>query len=118
MQTAYKVTDDKNAFNHLQYNHSGRACRTRLRVRCTAAQKAEIEFLFSFYVRLWEKEKEALLQAFFQKHRIFGNLKDGESGAELSPEELLKLELMMKGLSDEQPLKQLTDGAENNNKTE
>lgn len=118
MQTAYKVTDDKNAFNHLQYNHSGRACRTRLRVRCTAAQKAEIEFLFSFYVRLWEKEKEALLQAFFQKHRIFGNIKDGESGAELSPEELLKLELMMKGLSDEQPLKQLTDGAENNNKTE
>ena len=111
MQTAYKVTDDKNAFNHLQYNHSGRACRTRLRVRCTAAQKAEIEFLFSFYVRLWEKEKEALLQAFFQKHRIFGNLKDGESGAELSPEELLKLELMMKGLSDEQPLKQLTGGA-------
>jgi hypothetical protein len=111
MQTAYKVTDDKNAFNHLQYNHSGRACRTRLRVRCTAAQKAEIEFLFNFYVRLWEKEKEALLQAFFQKHRIFGNLKDGESGAELSPEELLKLELMMKGLSDEQPLKQLTDGA-------
>ena len=111
MQTAYKVTDDKNAFNHLQYNHSGRACRTRLRVRCPAAQKAEVEFLFSFYVRLWEKEKEALLQAFFQKHRIFGNLKDGESGAELSPEELLKLELMMKGLSDEQPLKQLTDGA-------
>lgn len=111
MQTAYKVTDDKNAFNHLQCNHSGRACRTRLRVRCTAAQKAEIEFLFNFYVRLWEKEKEALLQAFFQKHRIFGNLKDGESGAELSPEELLKLELMMKGLSDEQPLKQLTDGA-------
>ena len=74
--------------------------------------------MFSFYVRLWEKEKEALLQAFFQKHRIFGNLKDGESGEELSPEELLKLELMMKGLSDEQPLKQLTDGAENNNKTE
>lgn len=117
-QTAYKVTDNQNAFNHLQYSHSGRACRTRLRVRCTAAQKAEIEFLFNFYVRLWEKEKEALLQAFFQKHRIFGNLKDGESGAELSPEELLKLELMMKGLSDEQPLKQLTDGAENNNKTE
>ena len=38
-------------------------------------------------------------------------LEDGESGAELSPEELLKLELMMKGLSDEQPLKQLTGGA-------
>ena len=57
-KSVYKVTDDKNAFNH-----------------------------------------------------IFGNLKDGESGAEFSPEELLKLELMMKGLSDEKPLKQLTGGA-------
>lgn len=70
MQTAYKVTDDKNAFNHLQYNHSGRACRTRLRVRCTAAQKAEIEFCLTFCKALG-KRKEALLQAFFQKHRIF-----------------------------------------------
>lgn len=110
MQTVYKVTDEKGAFSHLQYNHSGRACRTRLRVSCTAAQKAEIEFLFAFYVRLWEKEKEALLQAFFQKHRIFGNLKEGESGMELSPEELLKLEFLMNGLSDEQPLKQIEGG--------
>ena len=110
MQTVYKVTDEKDTFNHLRYNHSGRACRTRLRVRCTAAQKAEIEFLFSFYVRLWGKEKEALLQAFFQKHRIFGSLKEGEEGKELSSEELLKLELLMNGLSDEQPLKQIEGG--------
>lgn len=110
MQTVYKVTDEKDTFNHLQYTHSGRACRTRLRVRCTAAQKAEIEFLFSFYVRLWEKEKEALLQAFFQKHRIFGNLKEGESGKELSDEELEKMYALMHGLSDEQPLKQIEGG--------
>ncbi len=110
MQTVYKVTDDKDSFYHLQYNHSGRACRTRLRVRCTAAQKVEIEFLFDFYKRVWEKEKEALLQAFFQKHRIFGNLKEGESGKELSPDELLKLECLMRGLSDEQPLKQIEGG--------
>lgn len=68
MQTVYKVTDEKDTFNHLQYTHSGRACRTRLCVRCTAAQKAEIEFLFSFYVRLWEKEKEALLQRLTAQH--------------------------------------------------
>lgn len=110
IQTIYKVTDEKNTFNHLQYTHSGRACRTRLCVRCTAAQKAEIEFLFSFYVRLWEKEKEALLQAFFQKHRIFGNLKEGESGKELSNEELEKMYALMHGLSDEQPLKQIEGG--------
>lgn len=110
MQTVYKVTDDKSSFSHLQYNHSGRACRTRLRVSCTAAQKVEIEFLFDFYKRLWEKEKEALLQAFFQKHRIFGNLKEGESPKELTPEESLKLEFLMNGLSNEQPLLQIKGG--------
>lgn len=113
MQVIYKVTDSKDAFYHLRYSQSGRICGTRLGVVCTATQKAEIEFLFNFYVRLWEKEKEALLQAFFQKHKIFGNLKDGESGKEFSPEELLKLELMMKGLSDEQPLKQIEGGRNN-----
>ena len=110
MQTAYKVTDNKDSFNHLQYTASGRSCRTRLRVHCTEAQKAEIEFLFSFYVRIWEKEKEALLQAFFQKHQIFGSLKEGESGTELTDEEMLKLNFLIKGLSDEQPLKALEAG--------
>lgn len=106
-QTVYKITDDKNSFYNLRYTHSGRSCKTRLGVHCTAAQKAEIEFLFSFYIRVWEKEREALLQAFIQKHRIFGNLKDGESGKELSPEELQKIYALMNGLSDEQPLKQI-----------
>lgn len=104
-QTVYKITDNENSFYNLQYTHSGRSCKTRLGVHCTAAQKAEIEFLFSFYIRIWEKEREALLQAFIQKHRIFGNLKDGEKGSELSVEELTKLYAFMGGLSDETPLK-------------
>lgn len=106
-QTIYKITDDKNSFYNLRYTYSGRKCKTRLGIHCTAAQKAEIEFLFSFYIRVWEKEREALLQAFIQKHKIFGNLKDGERGKELSPEELQKMYALMDGLSDEQPLKQL-----------
>ena len=57
MQTIYKVTDEKNAFYRLQYTYSGRACKTRLGVHCTYAQKIEIEFLFDFYKRLFEKEK-------------------------------------------------------------
>lgn len=109
-QTVYKVTDDKNSFYHLLYTESGKTCRTRLRVHCTAAQKVEIEFLFDFYKRVWEKEKEALLQAFFQKHRIFGNLKQGEKAVELPLEELEKLSALMRGLSDEQPLKQIEGG--------
>lgn len=106
-QTVYKVTDNKEAFYGLRYTASGRKCKTQLGVKCTAAQKAEIEFLFDFYTRVWEKEREALLQAFIQKHRIFGNLKDGEKGKELSTEELEKMYALMHGLSDETPLLQI-----------
>lgn len=109
-QTIYKVTDDAHSFYTLQYTASGRKCRTTLGVRCTAAQKAEIEFLFSFYIRVWEKEREALLQAFIQKHRIFGNIKDGEKGKEFSDEELEKMYALMRGLSDERPLLQIEGG--------
>lgn len=109
-QTIYKVTDDKHSFGSMRYTYSGRKCRTKLYVTCTAAQKAEIEFLFAFYVRVWEKEREALLQAFIQKHQIFGNLKDGEKATELSPEELEKLYSLMGALSDEQPLLAIEDG--------
>ena len=109
-QTIYKVTDDSRSFFNLCYTASGCKCKTTLVVRCTAAQKVEIEFLFDFYKRVWEKEREALLLAFIQKHAIFGNLKEGEKAAELTPEELEKLHALMRGLSDEQPLKQLTDG--------
>ncbi len=106
-QTIYKVTDDRRAFYGLRYTESGRKCTTALGVCCTAAQKVEIEFLFDFYTRVWEKEREALMSAFIQKHRIFGKLKDGEKGDELPPEEWEKLCALMNGLSDEQPLKQL-----------
>lgn len=109
-QTVYKVTDDAHSFYTLQYTASGRKCRTTLGVKCTAAQKLEIEFLFDFYTRVWEKEQEALLQAFIQKHSIFGHLKDGQKGKELSYEELEKMYALMRSLSDEQPLNQLTDG--------
>lgn len=109
-QTVYKVTDNKEAFYGLQYTASGRKCKTKLGVKCTAAQKAEIEFLFDFCTRVWGKEREALLQAFIQKHKIFGNLKDGEKGKELSAEELEKMYALMHGLSDEQPLKQIEGG--------
>lgn len=111
-QTIYKVTDNKNAFYPLSWSRSGRKCRTTLGVECTAAQKAEIEFLFNFYIRVWEKEREALLQAFIQKHRIFGNLKDGEKGKELSTEELEKMYAFMHSLSDEKPLLQLKGGVD------
>lgn len=109
MQTIYKVTDDKHSFYNLVYTHSGRKCRTQIGVKCTEAQKIEIEFLFNFYKRIWEEDQEALLQAFIQKHRIFGNLKDDEKGKELTQNKLDRIYFLMNGLSDEQPLNAISD---------
>lgn len=111
-QTIYKVTDNASSFFGLYHTASGRKCRTTLGVRCTAAQKMEIEFLFDFYTRVWARERAALLQAFIQKHSIFGHLKDGQKVKELSDEELEKMYALMRGLSEEQPLKQITGRAD------
>lgn len=112
VQTIYKVTGSYDEIYSLRFNKSGRACKTRLAAYCTEAQKAEIDFLFDFYCRLWEKERARLLSAFIQKHEIFGALKEGEKCEEISHEERMKLYALMRGLSDEQPLKQLTNGKE------
>lgn len=106
-QTVYKVTGECGNCSALRYTRSGRPCNVQLSVRCTAAQKVEIEFLFNFYTILWEKEREAFFTAFIQKHRIFGELKDGEEGVKLSDEEVKKLLAYMNGMSDETPLKQI-----------
>lgn len=40
-------------------------------VHCTESQYIEIEFLFDFYKRVWEQEREMLLRAFVDKHGIY-----------------------------------------------
>ena len=106
VQTVYKVTGFSNNVHRMRYVSSGRLCNTRACVHCTKAQKIEIELLFDFYKRLFEKEKEYLLKAFIQKHNIFGNEKSGANNIP-SKEELKKIFSMMNGLSDETPLKQI-----------
>ena len=112
-QTIYKVTNSKTSMWGLAYTCSGRKCKTRLGGKCTAAQKVEIEFLFDFYKRLWDKERQALLQAFIQKHRIFGELKDDEEPTELSDEETEKIFALMRGLSNESPQRQIEKVSKN-----
>ena len=58
---------------------------------------------------LWEKEREFFLMAFIQKHRLFGAYNGKDDGKKLSKEELVKLYMLMDGLSDSQPLKQLEE---------
>ena len=103
-QVVYKVTGGY-AYN-LVYRASGRKVKTRLGADCTAAEKVEIEFLFDFYTRLWERERDAFLSAFIQKHRIF-TIRDDIEPQEVSREELLKMQALMLGTSDESPVRAL-----------
>lgn len=105
-QTVFKVTGSSNNCHRMRYVSSGRLCQTRACVHCTKGQKIEIELLFDFYKRLFEKEKEYLLQAFIQKHNIFGNEKSGTNNIP-TDEELKKIFSMMNCLSDETPFKQI-----------
>ena len=110
MQIVYKVTNESGRMFEYKYTASGRTCRNTLGAMCTEAQKIEIEFLFDFYKRLYEKEVKALLGAFIQKHELFGQLKEGEKAREISDEERKKLFAMMNGLSDESPRLQIESG--------
>ena len=103
-QVVYKVTGGY-AYN-LVYRASGRKVKTRLGADCTAAEKVDIEFLFDFYTRLWERERDAFLSAFIQKHRIF-TIRDDIEPQEVSREELLKMQALMLGMSDESPVRAL-----------
>lgn len=103
-QVVYKVTGGY-AYN-LVYRASGRRVKTRPGADCTAAEKVEIEFLFDFYTRLWERERAAFLSAFIQKHRIFA-IRDDIEPKEVSREELLKMQALMLGMSDESPVRAL-----------
>ena len=103
-QVGFKVTGGY-AYN-LVYNATGRKVKTKLGADCTAAEKVEIEFLFDFYTRLWERERAAFLSAFIQKHRIFA-IRDDIEPQKLSREELLKMQALMLGMSDESPVRAL-----------
>lgn len=106
-QIIYKVTDKKNNFYGFVYTDSGRACKTKIGCKITKAQKIEIEYLFDFYKKLYQKEEKLFFDAFIQKHQLFGTLKDGEKPTKISLEELARLQAMAFAMSNEQPLKQI-----------
>lgn len=83
---------------------SGRRSKTNMCIVCTKAQKLEIEFLFDFYKRLWEKEKKTILTAFCLKHELFPKKTSEKSdGEKISPQEIERIKKAMQMLSDEQP---------------
>lgn len=110
LQIIYMVLNDVDCVYGMIYEGSGRKCRTRKSVHCTEAQKLEIEFLHEFYQRLWAKEKAYFLEAFIQKHSLFGTKYAKSSKINrLTAEELAKIGMMQRGISDATPRKLLEE---------
>lgn len=86
------------------YERRGPSNRPRKLVifHCTDAQAAEIEYLFSYYRDLFQKELNTLVGAFIQKHKLFGNSSKVPK-KEPSEEELAKLWAMYATLDDGSP---------------
>lgn len=106
-QIMYKVLNEKRACHAVGNRATGRVIRTKAACSATKAQKIEIEMLFDFYKRLYKKEEEFFFDTFIQKHELFGELKDGEEGQEMSDEDYFKMRNLMRGMADETPLRQI-----------
>ena len=109
-QIIYKVLNERGSIYGFRYTCSGRACKNKLGCKATAAQKIEIEFLFDFYNQLYKSEEKFFFSAFIQKHRLFGDLKDGEKPDEQSLEESMRMSALMDGMREETPVKRLKKG--------
>lgn len=79
---------------------------------CTAAERLEIELSNEFYQRAMNEELERFIHAFVCKNGIFPPPdKADASGKPPSPEELAKLQAMMKGMDEHTRRKMLESGA-------
>lgn len=108
VQIIYKVTNCTDFYTY-HFSNSGRKSKTSLGADVTAAQKIEIEFLFDFYVKQYEKERSDFLEAFIQKHELFGKLEPDVEPAELTLEQLVKLKGLMNSMEDVSPIRRLEE---------
>lgn len=104
MQIGYKVLNSKSVYEQKGLNKH----RLKLVIfKCTDRQALEIEYLFSFYRELFQKEFDFFFSVFIQKHRLFGELPEGEEPDELDSEEAYRMLKMASLMRDDSPLKAL-----------
>lgn len=105
VQVVAKVTNGTNMY--YKKTPSGRKSWSEIMVKCTEAQKVQIDYLFDFYRTLYKKELELFLTSFIHKHDLFPPNPDESFNSkeqdELSPEELGRMMSMMRGMSDKSP---------------
>ena len=101
-QVGFKVLNSTEAYHT---KPSGRKLKEVI-FRCTDAQALEIEYLYSFYKALFEKDFDSFLHAFIQKHQLFGTVDDGSvEHNTLSAEEIERQRAFVRGMTNDSPNK-------------
>lgn len=101
-QIGYKVLNRTEAYHT---KPSGRKLQEVI-FRCTDSQALEIEYLYSFYKALFEKDLDSFLHAFIQKHQLFGTVDDDTvEHNTLSDEEIERQRAFVRGMTNESPNK-------------
>ncbi|UQZ90539.1 hypothetical protein C4J81_15515 [Deltaproteobacteria bacterium Smac51] len=110
MQVVRKVTNAPGDFyNEIITSSNGRDRKTpnKIGAMLTPAQIVEVDFLFSFYSRLYNKELNSFFLAFCGKHKLSHRRRDDEPGAEIPTEELAKILAQMRSMDDATPYRQI-----------
>ena len=110
IQVVYKVRNDKTGMYDAINPRTGRRRKTVLITSVTPSEKIEIEFLFDWYKKQWEREKKMFMSAFIQKHRIFGEATESAKEDTLSLDDLNKMWQMINAMEDVSPVRRLEVG--------
>ena len=78
-------------------------------VDCTASQKIEVDFLYSFYKALYRKEEKLFFTGFIHKHSLFRPTNPDEEAGSMDEDEYLKMLQMMEGMENATPHKQIAE---------
>ena len=109
IQIASMVVNVRNGiFYEVQDTRTNRISSKKLAIEATRVQHIEIEFLFDFYKKRWEKEKDLFLRAFVSKNGLFPTLPpDKSTDGGLTREEIIKIVAMAQGIDDERPVRRI-----------
>lgn len=107
----YKVFNDAN-WEEYSCRKGKRKLSGKVGVRCTTAQKIEIDFLFEFYRELYSREEKTFFNSFIYKHNLYG-VSDDLKETKISEDEQLKMMRFMGGMDDATPRKQIREGESN-----
>lgn len=97
-QVIMKVMDDHNT-EVWTYTRKGRKVR-RYGIDCTDEQADRITVYFKIYRDAWKVEKEQMISAFIQKHKLYA---EGGPTSHISDEEMLDLLRRMQSMGDVTP---------------